>query len=51
MTAFGSHSSNRFSSCSMAAAGTSAPMILHLDTAAFLVVSICIALLRICLGA
>ena len=46
MAAFGSKNSNSFSCCSMAAAGTSAPMIPLLDTAIFLVVSICVVLLR-----
>ncbi len=47
MAAFGFAYTNGFSSCSMAAAGTSAPMIPILDTAVSLVVSICIVLVRI----
>ena len=47
MAAFGFAYTNSFSSCSMAAAGTSAPMIPLLDTAISLVVSICVVLLRI----
>ena len=47
MATFGSMHSNRFFCCSMAAAGTSAPMIPLLDTAITLVVSICIVLVRI----
>ena len=47
MTAFGFNNTNRFNCCSMAAAGTSAPMIPILDTAVSLVVSICIVLVRI----
>ena len=47
MAAFGSMHSNGFFCCSMAAAGFSAPMIPLLDTAISLVVSICVALVRI----
>ena len=51
MAAFGFEHSNSNSFCSMAAAGTSAPMIPLMDTAIYLVVSICVVLLRITLQA
>ena len=51
MAAFGSNSTGNSNCCTMAAAGTSAPMFSLLDTAIFLVVSISIALLRIPFGA
>lgn len=47
MAAFGFMNTNSFSCCSMAAAGTSAPVNSLLDTAIFLVVSICVVLVRI----
>lgn len=50
MAAYGSMYTNVSNCCSMAAAGTSAPMIPLLDTAISLVVSICIVLARILPG-
>lgn len=50
MAAFGSMYTNGSNCCSMAAAGTSAPMFPLLDTAISLVVSICILLARIVPG-
>ena len=47
MAAMVSMNTNSFNCCSMAAAGTSAPMISILDTAIALVVSICILCLDI----
>ena len=49
MAAFGSMYSNGFC-CPMAAAGFSMPMIPLLDTAIFLVVSICIVLPYFCIA-
>lgn len=49
MAAFGSMNSNCSNCCSMAAAGTSAPMIPIMDTAVLLVVSICLVLVRVIL--